>query len=312
MMLRDTLMSPDADAGGTGTAATVADQPDGVQSTDGQQSGQGAEPAAPSSPSAEPTGTFLDDLPDDLRGSESLERIARSDNPTVELARAFVQTKAKVGAHTVKVPGQNASDEERTEFLRSIGVPEDKTEYQFPTENLPAVEIEDKEQQQIRDIAHDVGLTKEQAAILYRRYADLKANTEQELQQSSEQARKQAEQQLRRDTGQAYDETLQFAQETIQTFFPEEFKQFLDDSGLGNDSRLIKGLAEVRKRISSDEIIGGGRNQSMKLSPAEAEQELGQFMADPENRKALVDKNHPGHKAATEKRSELYRAQFPA
>ncbi len=85
-----------------------------------------------------------------------------------------------------------------------------------------------------------------------------------------------------------------------------EIGSYLEDTGLGNDPRMVAFLASIAQDYSGSKILNltDFRSQS-EVSKAEAQAELDRIEKDPVASKALFDRNHPDHKSLVERRTEL-------
>lgn len=89
------------------------------------------------------------------------------DSPA-KLATKAYELEKLVGGR-VKVPGKDATDEERKAFAKAIGVPDDKEGYAFDVpKNLPAdLPYDEGAATEFKGVAHEIGLTPGQAAKLH-------------------------------------------------------------------------------------------------------------------------------------------------
>lgn len=120
-------------------------------------------PPTPDAVSTEPAADWRAGLSDDLKADKSL-----ADVPDVStLARRFVDTKKLVGAKLdgmVRVPGKDATPEERTAFNTARGVPDSPDGYDLtPLKGLP---VDEGRAKNFLVAAHKLGYTNEQAVGL--------------------------------------------------------------------------------------------------------------------------------------------------
>lgn len=204
------------------------------------------------------TTDWRDSLPDDLKADPSLASI----KDVQGLAKGYVHAQKLVGADKVVIPGRDAPQEEIDAFYAKLGRPESADKYEWPTENLPeGVEIADADKGKIGEIAHDLGLSKTQAAKLYRAYAQQIADGQASISSTIEQQRTEAEQSLRKEWGKAFDQNIALAQSAVKEFGGDELLQALDGAGLSNHPAVVKAMAKIGRAISEDEIIGGGKSR---------------------------------------------------
>lgn len=247
-------------------------------------------------------------LPEDIRADTSIADF----KDVSALAKSFIDTKSKVGANNIVVPGKNATDDERNTFFNAIGRPENVDGYKVPTENMPeGVTVDDGQVTAFHNEAHRLGFTEQQAAAMVRFDANRSAAALKEIAETTEQAKANAETQLRKEYGHAYDQNIKMAQKAIDEFGGEELRAALNESGWGNDPAFIRFGVKVGRALAEDEVIGGGGRQSFTSSPAEAKATLEAKKLDPQFIKALQNESDIGHAAAQAEWSKLFAAAYP-
>jgi len=176
-------------------AAAVTDaaaQP--VTQNDGQQAA-----ADERSQAADQMDLFAD-LPEDTR--EWLKKREISDP---KAAAKLAHDQAKLLGNAIRVPGKNATEEERAEFLNKLGRPAEANGYEFTVpKDLPEEVPYDAERAtEFKGVAHKLGLTKEQAAGLHDWFAtqtvnDFKSYGEKQQAQTVERAKAETEKLVKR------------------------------------------------------------------------------------------------------------------
>lgn len=255
------------------------------------------------------TASWLDSLPDDLKGSDALSRF--KDVPA--LAKSFLETKALVGANTVKLPERTASDEDWQAFYTKAGRPEKADGYQLPTEGLPdGFQMTDDGKAAFTRLAHDSGLTERQAATLYRKYAEFTHETQTKAQSDAKTKADAFVEAIKKEFGTAFDERLGLSKRLIDQFDDGDrsFAQMLTETGLGNHPAMFRFLSNISKQLAEDTILGEGK-QTVGRAPAEAQAQIGQLQADSEFMTAYYDKDNPGHVGAKKRMDELYAQAYP-
>lgn len=248
-------------------------------------------------------------LPEDMRTNESLLKF--KEHGQAGLAQGYTQLQSKIGS-MVSIPGENATDAERLEFNQKLGTPAKPEDYEIPTENMPAdVKLSDPMIAAFRNEAMRLGITKTQFAGLVRFQATQVGEQQKALDTSTQAARDEGVATIKGEWGQAYDEKLQLAQTAAAKFGGDAFKQFLNDSGLGDNPHFLRTFAAIGKAMSEHELMGGGGGQTFKMSPAEAKAAIQAFDLDAEKQKAYTDAHHPAHAATVAEKEELFKMAYP-
>ena len=244
---------------------------------------------------ANPGVTFLDSLPEDIRGEPSLKNFTNS----ADLAKSYIHAQRMVGLDKIPVPGKHTTEEDWNVIYDRLGRPQDPNEYSF--ENL-SFEADDPGLAEFKKTAHAAGLNPTQAQKIMEFYNNY-AQQVQETSQAQEQAvRQEAESQLRQEYGLAFDKKLKQADNVFSKFFPNEMKDIKLSNGnlLGNDPSFIKALASLADNFSEDTMTG---ENDLTMTPDDAQREIEKLTAPGT---PYWDKKHPGHQAAV---NEVFQLQ---
>ena len=248
-------------------------------------------------PQANPTDTFLDSLPEDIRDEASLKNFTNAG----DLAKSYIHAQKMVGADKIPLPGKHSTDEDWSVIYNKLGRPEVATGYEFEgIENIDEGVMTD-----FKDMAHKSGLSQTQAAQILNFYNDLteKAIAAEESGVENNQAN--AEQELRKEFGLAYEKELGKANYVFKNFIPQDLKdKSFDGYKFGDHPGIIKALAKLGNSFSEDEGIV---ENNLTLSPKDAEKELAAIMAPGS---PYWDKKHPNHNAAVQEALELQHAKL--
>jgi len=192
-------------------------------------------------------------LPKELRDHEALQDV----NKPGELANRYVETKQKLD-NAVVLPGENATDEELQKFYNKVGRPETPDEYQF--DEVPEGLNRDEEfESWFKQTAHKLGLTREQAKGLFSEYNNLVSQNEQSRQQQRQQQREKAQGELKQELGEEYDTKITQAQRAVSQLGGDDLKAALDESGYGDDPRMVKAFIKIAESVSDDTLeLGQG------------------------------------------------------
>jgi hypothetical protein len=183
------------------------------------------------------TSSWMDSLPEDLKGNEEL----KSFKDTAELAKALLEVKGKVKE------------------------PPDKPEsYQIQVpENFPV----DKDfLASAKSWAHQAGLSQTQFEAFAKPYVEAQA----QMIAAAASAEQKGVDSLKAEWGPDFEVNVTEARNALRRFAGEDFKLFLDESRLGNNPSLIMAFYRIGRAISDDKLIeGDGANlPQMKYTQA--------------------------------------------
>lgn len=195
-------------------------------------------------------------LPDALKGHKSLAKLPRIG----DLAQAYIELEGRQG-NSVQIPGADASPADWNKVYGLLGRPETKDAYDFTNVPVPpGVTLTDEAKALYQGIAFDSGLNNVQAGKLLEWHQGVVATAFKALA-----ARKaEAKEKLQQDWGDQYEGKMEMGLRTLKKFAspasdgtPNEFVTFLKETGLGNDPRMSKFLADVGGAMGEDVLPKG-------------------------------------------------------
>lgn len=247
-------------------------------------------------------------LPDALKNDPSIQSFTDLDSAV----KSLIETKALVGADKLAIPGKDAAPEVWNEFWGKLGRPETAESYQMPTEGLPeGIEIPPDMVKSFHEKAHTIGLSDTQAAELYRWQMEQLKGAGESLGARSQEERDANETTLKSEYGEAYDERMALAKAAVREFGDQGLVDYLEETGLGNDPRLVKAFVKIGQAIASDPIQGIGLGAQFGVSPGEADRKIAELERDEKFMKVYTNPHDPGYKAAVAEMSKLFQQKHP-
>ena len=177
---------------------------------------------------------FLGSISEDLRGNEALSSIEDVNG----LARAFVDTQAQFSELQGKIPQVPA-----TAADYGVDIPEGYNE-QAMSEFL--------------ELAHSTGLSSDQVNSLLK-YQHEKATAKAQAGEAEVQKGLEG---LTREWGANFEANAALANSAVNYFGGEALKQYMNDSGRGNNAVEIKAWLKVAQSMSEDTLLTGSTNES--------------------------------------------------
>lgn len=173
-----------------------------------------------------------------------------------DAAKAWLNADSRLGASVV-IPGKDASKEDWDTFYKRLGRPESKGDYELDAIFLPdGVTRDEKTEEQFRQIAFDLGLSKEQAKKLHKYAAQQGIESFTNLRKQMEAKKEEARSALRKEWGADHDRNLALIGTLLRKFGSDEVIQYLN-SGPGNDPPMLRLLAKFANAISPDRLETG-------------------------------------------------------
>lgn len=206
------------------------------------------------------------------------------------LAKSYVHAQRMVGKERVLLPNEKATDQEWKNFFSKIGLPEEK-DYQLGIDDKASAlgkEVIDE----FKKLAYAQNLLPKQATEVLK-YIDgkLKAKNEASVAQEAEAIKAEIDG-LKQEWGDAFPNKLKHCQRVVSMFGDEGFQKYLDESGLGNDTKFIKFINKIGESLHEDkfktETVG-----HLGMSKEDASREVNLIFGDLKH--PYYDQNHPAH-----------------
>ncbi len=274
-----------------------------LRMADGADGGAGA--VAGGTP---PLNDFVKSLPVDLQAEKSLHNMT----DTATLAKGFVHAQKLIGAKRIEAPLPTWGDNEYNGFYEAIGRPKTAADYSIPKiEGAPEIKADNPAWQKTAAALHKAGLTQKQAEVVLGRYFEDQVDVAKTAQTVAANKKVEAETALKAEWGDKYEVNVDLAKAVVTKFGDADLMSYINDSG-GNDPRLIKTLARLGASMMEDKSRGGSAADGLQVTDAtRANQEINRLKMDKDFQAALTKKDHPGHAAAVQQWTNLFKVSSP-
>lgn len=242
-------------------------------------------------------------LPEDIRGDKSLEPITSLEG----LAKSFIHSQRAMGKEKISIPDKHATPEDWGQVFRRLGTPEKFEDYKM---NLSeGVKMDDAVLKKVSEIAHSKGILPWQMeAVINGFHEAAKGMQEQQTATAQANFQKQVDS-LKSAWGKEYEAKVKEANAAMHFLLPDTAdQQALVDAGFGSNPAVLRLLANARKLMSDDQLLGSGSG-SLAMSPEDALQKARAIQGDPTH--PYRNASHPNHKAAKAEVQALYKIAFP-
>lgn len=224
-----------------------------------------------------------------------------------ELSKGYSNLEKLLGREKVPVPTDEEDQDGWDRWFKASGRPESPDKYQFKEPELPEDLPYDKEAEaNFRTWAHLNGLNQKQANNLYDGYVKTQLERHVAWHNDQKQRRQELEHNLQREFGNRLDAVKQRAGLVVRENADPEFHQFLNESGLGNDPRMIRFMAKVGEKLTGETKLQG------RAQPAAQPQDYDRAIADfrDKHKEALFDANHPNHAVRVKEFNKLFEGAY--
>jgi len=239
-------------------------------------------------------------LPEDLRENDTLSKF----KDVGALGTSYLELQKMVGSR-VKVPSEDATEEDLNNFYNQLGRPEASDKYEL---NIPDTSYDQNRIKAFLDQAHASGLTNKQAQAAIDFYHNMEVDGQVNTEASMQQAKLDAETALKKEWGpNEYAKNLAVSRRAFNRFADDDLKQFVNDTGVTNNVAMIKFLHRIGSAFNEPALDGSGKD-SGSIDSDSAKLEIGAMMKDKKHKynEALFDNTHPKHLEALSYRDHLY------
>ncbi|MGB1651285.1 MAG: hypothetical protein ACPHEP_09675 [Acidimicrobiales bacterium] len=236
--------------------------------------------------------TWRDELPDELQGIKTLEKF----KDVSGLAKSYVETE-RYFEGAIRIPDEKASSEEWERYYTKLGRPTQPDEYDFEKAELPeGMSYDEDFEKAFLNKAHSAGLNNKQVGELYDWWNSTSKDMYVQNQVESENTIQRAEIELRADWGRQYDEKLAGVQRLVDKYADSADKQYLEESGVGNNPQLARFLDRLAKDFGEGRHLGDPKVNAF-TDPESAQLAKDAFYNDTksDDYQAYFDETHPRH-----------------
>lgn len=192
---------------------------------------------------------------------EKLREFAGKFASAADLTKAAFEFRQKL-SKGVQPPGEGSSDEEKAAFRKALGVPDDKTGYQFEMpEGVEATEADKAFQDRMAAIMHETGVPASQAKALNKAWNDIAAEATAEAERVATSAREASQATLRKEWGADYDANFNLAGRVVKSHASPNFINLLETTvvngqKLGDHPDLVRMFGNLGRRMDESGFIG--------------------------------------------------------
>lgn len=246
----------------------------------------------------------VSNLPDWLKGVDadiaSDPSLKVFNNPQ-DLIKSYVHAQKMLGKDKTVLPGKNSTDQDWKQFYQKIGLPAEMEKYEIAKGEKYVVQ--DEVMAEFKKLAFEANILPAQAQKVMDWF-----NSKASSGMDSAYANKELEvtkgwEDLNKEWGQGFDKNMSAAKTVIKEFGDESFVNYLNESGLGDDPKLARFLANIGKNLREDSF----KDEAVAhvgMTPLEAKSTYTKIMGDANH--PYRNAQHPDHKNAVMEVNKLF------
>jgi hypothetical protein len=255
-----------------------------------------------------PAAAWMDDVPEEYREEKTLSKY----QSVGDLAKGHVHLSKMMG-NSVKIPGEDSTDEERNDFYSKMGRPETADRYEYQRPDMPeGMNYDESAEKAFKHLAHEQGITQKQLGSIldfYNKYA-LDSQIDNKLTLDEAYARGEAS--LQKEWGmKGYDRNVAIAQRAMKEMGGPELEKLMGEDPRGSHPALIKAFYRMGVKNQEARPLDESHDASfLDIDSAIKEIELFNKPGH-KHYKAYWDKNDPKHNEAIAYRDRLFDMAYP-
>lgn len=168
----------------------------------------------------------------------------------------------KANGTAIKLPGEDATDEEWGKFYDRLGRPASSNDYGLSKDIPEGLDFNEEFYNEFTKEIYTAGLSKKQATQIYNWYnnksAEMAKDIDARIQASYKKSVDDAVASLKKEWGTDYQQNLDSAVAMANKFLSPATKQYLNATKLGNNPLLIKDFYNLSKQVSGAQMRGEG------------------------------------------------------
>ena len=224
-----------------------------------------------------------------------------------ELGRSYKNLEKLLGTEKAPIPTDWDDPEQVERWYKAGGRPEAPDKYEFKRPELPNdLSYDEDTEKAFRTWAHANGLNKKQATNLYDAYVKTQVERHAAWHTGQKQGKEKIVSDLMREHGNQYEGKVNLARTAIREFADPDYLKWLDESGMGNDPRMIRAWIKVGEKMTGETKLAG------KAPDATASLDLERAIADFREKHwaVMVDRGHPDHDRRNKEYHRLFEARY--
>jgi len=255
-----------------------------------------------------PVATWMDEVPEEYRDEKTLSKY----QSVGDLAKGHVHLSRMMG-NSVKIPGEDSTDEERNDFYNKIGRPETADNYEYERPDMPeGMAYNDDAEKAFKHLAHDQGLSQTQLGSILDFYNKFALDSQIDNKLLMDEAYFKGEAALQKEWGmKGYDRNVAIAQRAMREMGGPELEKLMSEDPRGSHPALVKAFYKMGLKNQEARPLDAEHDSSF-LDVTSAQKEIEAFNK-PGHKfyKAYWDKKDSKHQEAIDFRDRLFAMAYP-
>jgi hypothetical protein len=218
------------------------------------------------------------------------------------LVKSYVHAQKMVGADKIIIPQKGATQEQWNEVFTKLGLPK-KEDYKI--NKVEKSVLGDEFYAKASELGHQLGILPQQMQGFVAKLEEEGAAKAQARQTELTNYMEKAKEDLKKEWGEAFEAKLYNASTVFQKFADDATKQYLRESGLSNDPRIVRLFEKIGSSMKEAKLIEGKDDSG---SPQDIQTAINNISGDKNH--PYWNKDHIGHAAAVREMERLFSKMY--
>lgn len=292
------LLNGEADGGGAAATDTAGTPDTGTDAAATEPAAQeGIDPTQPVGETDFPEG-----LEDDVKNDPSLQVFIKDGKFNYgNMMKSYVHAQKQMGKDKTILPTSESSEEDWNAFFDKLGRPSIE-EYDLEAKLGEGQELDKDMLNGYKEVVHAAGVLPKQAQGILDWFNAQSVEAQKAMTEKQAEAQTAEMEGLKKEWGEAYEREVSLANRALKEFASPEEIDYLVDSGLADDVKLVRLFNKIGKGLSEDSFDQESHG-SFGMTKEEAQTKINNLFADPNG--AYLNEDHANHKNAVKEMLKL-------
>lgn len=245
---------------------------------------------------------FPEGLEEDVKNDPSLKVFVKDGKFNYgNMMKSYVHAQKQMGKDKAILPNKESSEEEWNAFFDKLGRPA-LDEYDLEAKLSEGQEIDGDMLNGFKQIVHAAGILPKQAQGVLDWFNAQSAEVQKKMNDDHAEVQSKDVEDLKKEWGEAYEREVSLANRALKEFASQEEIDYLVDSGLADDTKLVRLFNRIGKGLSEDSFDEESHG-SFGITKEEAQTKVNNLFSDQEG--AYLNESHANHKNAVKEMLKL-------
>lgn len=216
------------------------------------------------------------------------------------LAKSYVHAQKMIGKNKITIPDEHGTEDDWKQVYHKLGLPETMDKYNV---NFGEAQYDEEFKKGYLEAAYKNGVLPKQAEAMFNYWNTQVEQANSTYETTAQKSREEQINSLKQEWGNGFEKKVEIARTALRQFADEATIEYIEKSGLGNDTNLVKLFAKIGESLNEDSFKSDVVKH-LGMTKEEAKSKIDTMMGDFTHPYYNID--HPNHKAAVADMQKYY------